>query len=107
MHYDVGQIIYVISGESDRIVPMQICEEIRRRTIAGEEVTYLIRSGPDQKGTFRLDEIKGKIFNTLEQAKVHLQNNFTQWLDRQVEWTTQSQTTWYNNKKEDPGEQSH
>lgn len=97
--YDVGQVIYVISGESDRIVPMQVCEEIRRRTIAGEEVTYLIRSGPDQKGTFRLDEIKGKVFNTLDQAKVHLQNNFTQWLDKQVEWTTANQAAWYGQKE--------
>lgn len=95
MTYEVGQIIYVLSGESDHIVPMQICEEIRRRTITGEEVTYLIKSGPDQTGTFRLDEIKGKVFNTIEQAKVHLTNNFTQWLDKQVEWTETSQKAWY------------
>jgi poly(3-hydroxyalkanoate) synthetase len=95
MSYEVGQIIYVLSGESDHIVPMQICEEIRRRTIAGEEVTYLIKSGPDANGTFRMDEIKGKVFNTIEQAKVHLTNNFTQWLDKQVEWTQTSQKTWY------------
>jgi len=100
MNYEVGQIIYVISGESDRIVPMQICEEIRRKTIGGEETTYLIRSGPDQKGTFRLDELKGKVFNDLEAAKVHLMNNFAQWLDKQVEWTVTNQKAWYERKEQ-------
>lgn len=101
MSYEVGQVIYVISGESDRIVPMQICEEIRRKTIGGEEVTYLIRSGPDQNGNFRLDEIKGKVFHTLDQAKVHLQNNFAQWLDKQVEWTTTNEKAWYKPEKKE------
>lgn len=94
--YDVGQIFYVISGDNDRIVPMQICEEIRRRTINGEEVTYLIRSGPEVKATFRMDELKGEIFSTLDQAKVHLQNRFTKWLDKQVEWTTTNEKAWYS-----------
>lgn len=97
--YDVGQIIYVLTEESDHIVPMQICEEIRRRTVEGEQVTYLVRSGPDQKGTFRMDEIKGRVFNTIDQVKVHLQNNFIQWLEKQVEWTLTNQRAWYGNKE--------
>lgn len=99
--YEVGQIIYVLTKEDEHIVPMQICEEIRRRTIKGEEVTYLIRSGPDANATFRLEELsgKGEIFSTIEQAKVHLQNRFTRWLDKQVEWTTTNERAWYAPKE--------
>lgn len=102
--YDVGQIIYVLTEESDHIVPMQICEEIRRRTIDGERVTYLVKSGPDQKGTFRMEEIKGRVFNSIDQVKVHLQNNFTQWLDKQIDWTTRSQQEWYSKKESSSGD---
>jgi hypothetical protein len=96
--YEVGQVFYVISTENDRIVPMQVCEELRRRTISGEETTYLIRSGPEAKATFRMDELKGEIFSTLDQAKVHLQNRFTRWLDNQVEWTAANEAAWYTAK---------
>ncbi len=94
MNYDVGQIIYVISGETDRIVPMQICEEVRRRTISGEDIVYLVRSGPD-KSSFKLDEVKGQVFINLEVAREHLRDKFNDWLEKQVEWTVTSQKTWY------------
>ena len=94
MTYDVGQVIYVLSGETDKIVPMQISEELRRRTIDGEEVTYLIRSGPE-KESFRLDQINGKVFTTLEHACEHLKKNFEVWLEKQIEWTVSSQRAWY------------
>ncbi len=94
MAYDVGQVIYVLSSETDKIVPMQVSEELRRRTINGEEVSYLISSGPD-KASFRLDEVKGKVFTTLENAREHLKANFEVWLEKQVEWTVASQRAWY------------
>lgn len=94
MNLDVGQIIYVLSAETDKIVPMQVCEELRRRSISGEEVTYLISSGPDKK-TFRLDEVNGKVYLSLDMAVEHLKKNFEQWLEKQSEWTVNMQRTWY------------
>jgi len=91
---DVGQIIYVLSAETDKIVPMQVCEELRRRSFAGEDVTYLITSGPEKK-TFRLDEINGKVYLTLELALEHLKKNFEQWIEKQSQWTVNMQHTWY------------
>jgi len=95
LQYDVGQIIYVLSGETDKIVPMQVCEELRRRSITGEEVTYMIRSGPDKTETFKIDQINGKVFTTLELAREHLKKNFEQWLEKQIDWTVQTQRVWY------------
>jgi len=94
MNLDVGQIIYVLSSETDHIVPMQVCEELRRRSINGEEVTYLIASGPD-KQTFKLNEINGKVFVSLELALDHLKKNFDAWLEKQTAWTAQQQHNWY------------
>lgn len=94
MTLDVGQIIYVLSSETDHIVPMQVSEELRRRTINGEEVTYLIASGPE-KQTFKLDAINGKVFMSLDLALEHLKKNFEEWLEKQTSWTLQSQRSWY------------
>ncbi len=101
MTLDVGQIIYVLSSETDHIVPMQVCEELRRRSINGEEVTYLIASGPE-KQTFKLDEINGKVFMSLDLALDHLKKNFEQWLEKQSAWTVASQKSWYKMQASEP-----
>ncbi len=103
MTYDVGQIIYVLSGETDKIIPMQVCEELRRRSIEGEDVTYLVRSGPNKAETFKIDQINGKVFSTLELAREHLQEKFAKWIEDQVQWTVNTQRSWY---KMDPSEGS-
>lgn len=45
--YTIGQVIYVISNHENRVVPLQIIEEVVRKTIEGEEVTYTVRSGEE------------------------------------------------------------
>jgi hypothetical protein len=102
MNYDVGQIIYVVSSESERVVPMQIVEEIRRRTVKGEEVTYLVKSGPDAQGSFKLEELKGQVFGNLELATAFLKKNFESWLEKQIEWTVNAQRTWYVPTQQSP-----
>lgn len=101
MTFDVGQIIYVLSGETDKIIPMQVCEELRRRSIDGEDVTYLVRSGPNKAEVFKVDQINGKVFTSLEGAQDHLKARFDKWLAEQVEWTVNTQRSWY---KTDPSE---
>lgn len=101
MTYDVGQIIYVISQETDHIVPMQVCEEVRRKTINGEEVQYLVRSGP-QHEVFNAKDIKGDVFINLETARQHLAAKFERWIEKQVEWTVTSQKAWYAPKAPEP-----
>lgn len=95
MNFDVGQIIYVLSGETDKIIPMQVCEELRRRSIEGEDVTYLVRSGPNKSETFKIDQINGKVFTSLELARAHLKAKFDKWIEEQVEWTVATQRSWY------------
>lgn len=92
--YQVGQVLYVVSPDHDHVVPMRVCEEIRRRTVAGEVVTYLVNSGPEAR-SFDLAEANGKVFATLDEAKDHLRENFEAWLGRQVEWTLNAQKAWY------------
>lgn len=93
--YEVGQVIYMLSPETDRIVPIQVCEEVRRRTLAEPDaVNYLIRTGPNGD-IFKLSEVKGKLFLTFEEAVQHLKDRFALWLTEQVEWTTESQAAWF------------
>lgn len=41
--YAIGQVVYVISSSENRVVPLQVVEEVVRKTIEGEEVSYTVR----------------------------------------------------------------
>lgn len=94
MAFDVGQILYVVSGETQRIVPLLVCEEIRRRTAAGEEVSYLVRGGAEMT-TFDLKTIPGTIHRSIDDALSELRKNFDQFLQQQATWTVEMQRVWY------------
>jgi hypothetical protein len=91
----VGQIIYVVSKDTQRIVPLQVCEEIRRKTTSGEEVTYLGHLGPNLTEKFDMKLVKGDIFDNLDAACNFLRKNFENFLTQQSEWTLTTQKTWY------------
>jgi len=92
--FDVGQILYVVSGETQRIIPLLVCEEIRRRTASGEEVSYLVRGGAEMT-TFDLKTIPGSIHKNIDDALGELRKNFEQFLQQQATWTVEMQRVWY------------
>ena len=94
MAFDVGQILYVVSGETQRIVPLLVCEEIRRRTASGEEISYLVRGGAEMT-TFDLKSIPGSIHKSIDDALNELRKNFEQFLQQQATWTVEMQRVWY------------
>ncbi len=94
MQYDVGQILYVVSAETQRIVPLLVCEEIRRRTSSGEEVSYLVRAGAEMT-TFDLKTVAGTVHKSIDDALAELRRNFEQFLQQQATWTVEMQRLWY------------
>lgn len=75
MAYQVGQILYVINHDSTQVVPIQVIEQVTRRTLAGEEVSYMITVPGKTVKPAALDKIKGEIFVSLEETRDYLRNN--------------------------------
>ena len=48
--YDVGDILYVISNKRRNVVPVQVVEQIVRRTAKAEEVTFKVQLPTPVKG---------------------------------------------------------
>lgn len=96
MNYTVGQILYVISNETQHIVPVQVFEEVCRKTVKGEEITYYVRTGPgDAKQD--LKTLSGDIFISIDDALNHLRKNFESFLLAESIWTQESEQNWYKN----------
>lgn len=69
MNYSVGQILYVVLKNDNKVVPMQVYEEITRKTLDGLKIDYLVKIGSDDNpSTMTLNQIEGDIFESPEQA---------------------------------------
>lgn len=72
MSHKIGQIIYVVSKKETRVIPMQIVEEITKKTLAGSETTYLVSAGKSPDDAMLLDEIDGEIFSSSAECEKSL-----------------------------------
>ena len=62
MSYFVGQIIYLLNTEKLKVYPVQVVEEITRKSLEGKQITYIVKL-PDKEGTnVNLADINAKIF---------------------------------------------
>jgi len=83
--YEVGQIIYLLSPKTLKVLPSLIVEEITRKTV-NETQTKFVLQMPDEKGTrVTIDEVKAKIFADVDELRSFMINNATQTIDILIE----------------------
>ena len=75
MSYKVGQIVYLLSRKDVRIFPAQVVEEIRRKTIEHELISYILRLPNKEKSEVLLDEINAEVFTSLKAVEEAMKKN--------------------------------
>lgn len=96
MNYVVGKVFYVILNKEMKIYPMQTTQEITKRTINGEEKSYIARGGPPDNSTeVDVSKIDGIAFPTAEAAKESLVKTFTQRIDAMINVANKKSVEWY------------
>lgn len=95
MSYKVGQILYIVPSRQTSVYPMQVSEEITRKTLNGTETEYvLVAGGTDQKFISHKD-IQGEIFETAEQACTILTERATRSIAKLIESAQKKAKEWY------------
>tara|TARA_B100000214_G_C23902708_1_gene597309 strand:+ start:411 stop:848 length:438 start_codon:yes stop_codon:yes gene_type:complete len=85
MRFTVGDLIYLLSGDKKHLFPAQIVEEIRRKTLDEEAVSYNIQL-PDAKQTVvSLGEVKGDVFTDLSTARESMIQHAVSLIDKIVD----------------------
>ena len=74
--YSVGQTLYVVMVDKLKIVPVIVAEEVVRKTLQGEEVTYLV-CHKENADPIDLNRLKGEVYEDLEEVKSLLIENVT------------------------------
>lgn len=82
--YQVGDILYIISNKRRQIVPVQVCEQVTRRTLDGEHTSYKVKL-PESGKEVELDSITGDQYSSLGAARKVLEDQFRAALDGLVE----------------------
>jgi hypothetical protein len=96
MTYSIGQIIYVLSNKTQTVLPGIVQEEIHYRSLNGENVSYKIAIGPQNKQrVVDLSSLDGEVFGSLEDVRTILINKLTAFVDDLCQTTNERVNQWY------------
>ena len=79
--YEVGQVLFILAGANKGILPVQVSEEIVRKTAGGTTIDYMV-SFPDRDEPVNLKVANGNVFVTEDAIKAHMMSNTEIAIDR-------------------------
>ena len=84
--YNVGQVLYVILNKRQKVVPVQVVEQVTRRSLKGEETHYSVNV-PSRDGSreYNLHDLDGETYETIDAAKNALMENASRSIENIIE----------------------
>lgn len=102
MTYRVGQILFVVMSKQAQVYPVMVIEEIVKRTLNGEETSYVLQGGSDPSSTVLAHQVKGEIFESAEEAKYVLTSRATAQVEKMVDLAAKKAVEWYGTPASTP-----
>jgi hypothetical protein len=79
---------------------MQVVETITKKTLQGEQVTYVLQAGSDKESRVMLDSIEGEIFSSSEKARQTLIMRATSQINKLIEVAVSKSSEWYSHTEQ-------
>ena len=92
--YEVGQILYTIIENRQKIYPVKVVEQVVKKTLEGEFVEYTVKIPGSKDKNVSLKKFK-KIFNNLEEVNSYLTNNAKSAINRMIESAQTLQNSYF------------
>ena len=92
--YRVGQILYILTHKETKIYPLQIVEEIIKRTVSGESVSYIARIGKNAK-TVSMSDIEGDVYEDIEDLRRDLTTRVMNTVNNIIDSSVSKAEEWY------------
>lgn len=105
MKYSVGQVLFVALVRDNKIIPVQVIEEITKKTLQGEEVSYLFNTLDFSTTPLTAQQIMnkgGEIFESAEKVREVLTDRATQAITRLVNAAIAHSNEHFTNVVEQP-----
>jgi len=84
MEYNVGEILWVVS-DNPGIVVIRVVEEITKKTLNGTKTSYIVEVLGREDSSYDLENIKGKIHRSKDEAVSTMMNNTKKAIDAIVD----------------------
>jgi len=75
LKYSVGQVIYLLSKKDVKVYPVQVIEEVTRKTIENKMVSYVIKLPDNDETEVLLEQVDAEIFISLEDVELKMMEN--------------------------------
>jgi hypothetical protein len=75
MNYTVGQLLYLLSTKTMKVFPVQVVEEIIKKTIDGAKTNYTVMLPDKEKTRIDLSELEVSTFTDLSSCKKFMLKN--------------------------------
>jgi len=62
-------VIYLLSRKDPKVYPALVCEEIKKKSLTGETINYMIRLPTDDLKEVELDKLDVEVFTSISSAK--------------------------------------
>jgi hypothetical protein len=98
--YSIGQVLFVVLSKKSQVYPMQVVETITKKTLQGEQVTYVLQAGSDKESRVMLDSIEGEIFSSSEKARQTLIMRATSQINKLIEVAVSKSSEWYSHTEQ-------
>lgn len=95
MTYKVGQVLYAVLNKQTAVYPVQVIEEITKKTLSGTVVDYVVRGGGAESKSLKLKEVEGEIFDSAEKARDALIERVVSQINSRVESAILKAREWY------------
>jgi hypothetical protein len=96
MSYSVGQILFVVMNKKNQVYPMQVVEEITKKTLKGEITSYVLQGGSSTQSTIMLDQVDGEVFDSADEVRRVLQSRATTQINKLVAAAVEKSKEWYS-----------
>lgn len=97
--FSIGQIVYILSNQSQNIIPAMVVEEQTIQTLQGINVSWKIAIGEPGEKQKIVDSTKlnGEIFVSLEQIQNLLTKRLNAYIEKTIKVAKQREINWYGN----------
>ena len=75
MSYTVGQVVYLLSKKDIKVFPALVIEEIKRKTLDKEIISYVIKLPDKKMSEVILEEVDAEIFVSLKDLEKQMIKN--------------------------------
>ena len=85
MDLSVGQVVFLLTKKSSKVYPVLVCEEIKKRSLAGETVNYVVRLPTDDSREIEIDKLDAEIFETIDHARETIISRISEQVDQMLQ----------------------